>query len=96
MNSYDKGDVVRCVGAFSNSAEVAVDPTAVMCKVRTPDGTITTYTHGADAALVKVAVGSYYVDVDATAPGVWYYRFYSTGVGQAAGETGFRVRVSSF
>ena len=96
MNSYDVGDVVRCSGAFANSAGTAVDPTAVLCKVRKPDGTITTFTYGVDAALVKAAVGSYYLDVEATAAGVWYYRFYSTGVGQAAGETSFRVRVSSF
>ena len=96
MNQYDVGDMVRCTGAFANSAGVAVDPAAVFCKVRKPDGTVTLYTYGADAALVKAAAGSYYVDVSTTAPGVWYYRFYSTGVGQAAGETAFRVRVSSF
>ncbi len=96
MNSYDVGDVVRCVGTFANSAGTEVDPTAVLCKVREPDGTVTAYTYGVDAALVKAAVGSYYVDVEATAAGLWAYRFYSTGVGQAAGEAGFRVRVSSF
>ena len=52
MNSYDVGDVVRCWGAFANSAGTAVDPTAVLCKVRKPDGTITTFTYGVDAALV--------------------------------------------
>jgi len=45
---------------------------------------------------VKAAVGSYYTDVVATDAGIWYYRFYSTGTGQAAGETSFRVRESSF
>lgn len=96
MNIYDVGDVVRCSVAYANSADVAVDPTAVFCKVRKPDGTITQYTYGADAALVKQSPGSYYLDVEATAAGVWYYRFYSTGVGQAAGETSFRVRTSNF
>ena len=96
MNSYDVGDVVRCSGAFANSAGAAVDPTAVLCKVRKPDGTVTTYTYGVDAPLVKAAAGSYYLDVNATEAGIWAYRFYSTGTGQAAGETSFRVRVSSF
>lgn len=96
MNSYDVGDVVRCSGAFTNSAGAAVDPTAVLCKVRKPDGTITAFTHGVDAALVKAAVGNYYLDVEATAAGIWTYRFYSTGAGQAAGETVFKVRESSF
>lgn len=96
MNLYDVGDVVRCTGAFTNNAGVAVDPTAVFCKVRSPDGTITTYTFGADAALVRAAVGSFYLDVEATAAGIWYYRFYSTGTGQAAGETMFKVKVSGF
>lgn len=96
MNSYDVGDVVRCVGNFASSEGVAVDPTAVLCKVRRPDGTIASYTYGADAALVKASAGNYYLDVEATAAGLWAYRFYSTGVGQAAGENVFRVRASNF
>lgn len=96
MNSYDVGDVVRCTGAFANSVGTAMDPTAVLCKVRKPDGTVTTLTYGTDAALVKAAIGSYYTDVVATDAGIWYYRFYSTGTGQAAGEASFRVRKSSF
>ena len=81
---------------MDDSAGAAVDPTAVLCKVRKPDGTITTLTYGVDGALVKAAVGSYYTDVVATEAGIWAYRFYSTGTGQAAGETSFRVRESSF
>lgn len=96
MNQYDVGDVVRCAGAFANSAGTAVDPTAVFCKVRKPDGTISTYTYGADAALVRAGAGSFYVDVEATASGIWHYRFYATGTGQAAGEQSFRVRASFF
>jgi uncharacterized protein YfaS (alpha-2-macroglobulin family) len=96
MNLYDVGDLVRCTGAFANSAGVAVDPAAVFCKVRKPEGTVTLYTYGVDGALVKAAAGNYYVDVPITASGVWYYRFYSTGIGQTAGETAFRVRVTYF
>ncbi len=42
--------------------------------------------YGVDAALIKSAVGIYYIDVDLSQGGVWHYRFYSTGSGQAAGD----------
>jgi uncharacterized protein YfaS (alpha-2-macroglobulin family) len=94
--SYDVGDVVRCSGAFADSAGVAIDPTAVFCKVKTPSGVVTSYAYGTDAQLVKAGVGSYYVDVEAATTGTYYYRFYSTGTGKTAGEGSFTVRRSVF
>lgn len=88
---YDKGDVVRCSGAFTDSDGVAQDPAAVFCEYRDPSGNVTDLEYGVDGELVKSAVGSYYVDVDADEVGFWYYRFYSTGTGQAADEDVFRV-----
>jgi hypothetical protein len=73
-----------------------VDPTAVFCEVRTPAGVETTYTYGVDAGLVKDSVGNYHLNVSATARGTWPYRWYSTGTGQAAGESWFFVRESDF
>lgn len=96
MNTYDVGDVVRCSGSFVNSSGVVLDPTAVFCKVKKPDGTIVTLTYGVDLALIRDSAGVYYTDVEATSSGFWAYRFYSTGTGQAAGESSFRVQSSSF
>jgi len=96
INAYDVGDLVRVQGAFTNAADVAVDPTAVTAKIKTPAGVVTTYTYGVDAQLVRSTAGTYYVDVSATAAGDWYYRFASTGDGQAAGENKFYVKESAF
>ena len=94
-NTYHKGDLVRCTGTFTNAAGTATDPDVVKASIRSPS-TTTTYTYGTDAELVKSATGIYYVDVSASASGVWWYRFFSTGTGQGAGETHFVVDESKF
>lgn len=91
MADYEKGDLVRCSAAFTDTDGLYLDPTAVLFRFRTPGGTTTTYTHGVDVELVRDAEGRYHVDVDANAEGVWFYRFESTGTGQAAGEEAFTV-----
>jgi len=94
--TYDVGDLVRCTGTFTNAAGTAVDPTAVSFMLRAPSGTETTYTYGVDAELVRDGTGVYHVDVDADEEGAWYYRFESTGTGQAAEESRFYVDQSMF
>lgn len=96
MNSYDKGDVIRCSGAFTNAAGEAQDPTAVLFKFKTPAGVTTTYTYDADDELVKDSTGNYHVDIDAGEIGLWSYRFYSTGSGQAAAEGQFSIKRTEF
>lgn len=99
INEYDLGDEVRCSTAevpFTNTAGTVIDPAAVFFKVKNPSGTVTTYTYGVDAALVKVSTGIYRVDVDANMSGTWWYRFYSTGSGKAADERSFTVAASEF
>lgn len=94
-NAYDIGDLVRCTGTFASSGS-NVNPSAVMFKVKTPAGTVTTYTYGTDAALVRDSTGVYHVDVDAATAGDYVYRFWSTGTGQAAAEGQFWVRPTLF
>lgn len=96
INTYDVGGLIRCSAVFTSIAGAAVDPTVVKFKYRTPSGTIATYTYGIDAALVKDSTGHYHVDVDATRDGMWFYRFESTGAGQAAEEHGFFIANSEF
>jgi hypothetical protein len=91
MDTYALGNLVRVSAAFTNSVGAAVDPAVVKCQVRTPDGTVTTYTYGTDAEVIKSATGAYYLDVDAATAGEWRYRWYSTGSGQAADEGRFYV-----
>lgn len=98
VNIYDKGDLVRCTGTFTDSETPpnAVDPTTVSFKFKNPAGSVTTYVYGVDAQLVRSGVGIYYADISLTAPGIWRYRFESTGTGQAAGEHFFEARESFF
>ena len=96
MANYDKGDVVRCSATFSNSAGVSIDPTAILFKFKTPAGATTTYTYGMDSELVRDDTGDYHVDIDANEVGPWYFRFYSTGTGQAAAEAKFQVGITKF
>jgi hypothetical protein len=93
---YDYGDAVRCSGSFTDASSVAVDPAAVFFQSKNPSGNITTLEYGVDAAVVKASVGHYYVDVNGNTPGFWFYRFYSTGSGQAADEDTFLIRSSEF
>jgi hypothetical protein len=96
INEYDKGDAVRCRATFKDSSDALINPTAVSFKYKDPSGNITTLVYGTDVALVKDSTGNYHVDVDADQSGIWYYRFSSTGTGQAADEETFTVRESQF
>ncbi len=89
--TFSVGDLVRVDGSFTNAAGTAVDPTAVFAQYRDPSGNVVALTYGADAALVRDSTGVYHVDVDADEAGTWYYRFHSTGTGQAAGWSSFYV-----
>lgn len=96
MNAYDKGDLVRCSAAYTDSDGAAQDPTAVYFKFKTPSGVTTTYTYLTDSQLERVSAGNYRVDLDANEIGIWSYRFYATGTGQASGEHQFSVKRSEF
>jgi hypothetical protein len=95
-NTYEKGDLVRVTGTWTDTDGSAVDPSAVFTSYTDPSNVQVDLEYGVDAALKKSGTGIYYVDVDADETGTWYYRFYSTGTGQAANETFFDVRPSEF
>lgn len=96
MAYYDKGDLVRVSGAFTDIDGVAQDPATITFKFKDPADNVTTYTYGVDAELVKDSVGNYHVDVDADEVGVWYYRYAATGNGQCAEEGDFTIRGTEF
>jgi hypothetical protein len=96
INTYDKGDVVICDVTFTNESGVVGDPAVVLFSVMDPEGTLTTYTYGTDAALVKDSTGVYHLDLNADIEGMYRYRFYSTGSGKAASEGQFLVKDSVF
>ena len=95
ITCYQKGDLVRVTGTFTNSAGTAIDPSAVYFAYTNPAGSTTTLTYGTDAAVIKSATGIYYVDVNAATAGRWYWRWYSTGTGQAADQGEFVVEAGA-
>lgn len=96
-STYTLGDLVRVTGTLTVTATGdELDPDVVTFSVRHQAEDVTTYTYGTDAQLVKSATGVYYVDVNANAAGLWWYRFASTGNGQAAQEGSFLVERSKF
>jgi hypothetical protein len=97
MNQYDKGQLVRCYGTFSDEAgTTATDPTTITFKFKNPAGTTTTYVYGTDSQLVKIGTGRYRVDVSGSSAGVWWYRFEGTGTVQAADEGQFLIEAGGF
>ena len=92
-NIHDLGDLVRVSATFKDAeTEDELDPTEVSLSVCTPDGEVVTYVYDTDAEVVKEDVGMYYADLDANQTGTWFYRWWSTGTGQASEEGRFTVR----
>jgi hypothetical protein len=93
MAQFDLGDLVQVDADFTTQATGAViDPTTVSVSVLDPDRKLTTYVYVTDVEVVKDATGSYYLRINANKAGRWYYRWFSTGTGQAAGERSFTVK----
>lgn len=94
---HDLGDLVRVYTETPfTDAESGdhIDPDAVNVSVRDPEGEVTTYVYGTDDEVVRNGTGDYEMNIDANAAGVWYYRFWSTGDGQAAEERRFEVKAA--
>ena len=96
LSTYDKGDLVRVTGTFTDSAGSATDPSVVICQYVDPSGNTVSKTYITDAEVVKDSTGVYHLDIDADEVGSWHYRWYATGTGQSAGENSFNVRNSYF
>lgn len=93
MALYDVGDRVRLSAEFYDLDDAPIDPSTVACTVREPSGGQTDYAYPGE--ITRVAAGSYYLECDLPEPGVWWVRWHSTGVGQAAEETSLTVRESA-
>lgn len=68
-----------------------LDPDVVNLSVLSPASVLTTYTYGVDVSIIQEDVGIYYSDISADEAGRYYYRWWSTGDGQAATEKYFEV-----
>lgn len=94
--TYDKGDVLRITGTYTNAVGAAIDPSVPMFSVRAPSGATTTYTYPTDVSLVRLSQGIYYSDVRFTTAGKWSVRMHSTGTGEASAEQEYVVKQSAF
>lgn len=98
-NVHDLGDLVTVSAEFTDpTLEGNADPDVVKLsvQVRTEAGALlvdtVTYTYEEDAVIVRDGAGEYHADISADVSGVWFYRWWSTGTGQAAQENRFIVR----
>lgn len=94
MNLYTAGQLVSVRASFLDQDDAGVDPTGVVFRVRSPAGVTTSYVYETDEEVVRTGSGRYRIDVEAALPGLYFYRWEGTGVGQGVAEGGFRVEAS--
>jgi len=96
-HSYDIGNQVICQAAFTYAdTGVVIDPTNVYFQFKTPARVITSYQYSVDPEVARLSEGVYTATVNVTQAGDWFYRWYSTGIGMAAGENRFNAKSSEF
>ena len=89
MASVPKGSRFR-EGAFfyDNTSDTqpqpAIDPGTVKFQYQTPALVTTTLVYGTDLAVIKLAIGQYYVDMDYDTSGDWTIHWITTGIGKTA------------
>jgi hypothetical protein len=83
---YDIGDEIVLTGTFKNRAGQLTNPTAVVCKVRKPDGTTATL------STTNPSTGVFEAVLDIVLAGEHWFRFTGTGAVKAAAEQSFSVR----
>lgn len=92
--TFDIGDLVRLSAEFRDIAGALVDPSTVTFKVKPPGGDVVAYVYGTDPEVVRDSVGAFHVDWTVEINGTHWWRFESTGTGQAAAEDSFTARAS--
>ena len=88
MNSYDIGNTIRTVAKFADIDGNFIDPDSVQVLIRYPDNTVVPHTP------IKDSVGNYHYDLNIPNPGIYYYRYQTTG-GILAANDGAFMAVSS-
>lgn len=88
MPTFDVGDVAIMRAKFRDpESKEPVDPTAVVFRVRKPDGTGVENTNADNPE-----VGEYVARIPVDQSGEWWWRADGTGEVEGSGETHFRVR----
>jgi hypothetical protein len=96
MGLINIGDMVRVSSNFVDTANTSTDPNTVVFKMKEPNNTVTTYTFGVNAQMVKESTGNYHVDWLVGASGFHVYNYRGNGVANAAEEASFMAVPSQF
>lgn len=92
MISPVAGSLVTLTVTIKDPAGQLIDPTTLKVVYRVRSRPPVSFTYGVDAALIRDGVGLYHVDVDSTdQAGPWTAEVITTGVGQGADDTAFKV-----
>lgn len=94
VDRYLIGQVVRISVAATDADATAADPGGLALLVKSPDGTITTYTYGTAAEVVRTATGAYHADIALDTAGTWRWRWEATAPNAGADEGALTVLAS--
>jgi len=96
MMDVPYGTSIKLSGEFKTPAGALFDPTTVLCRVKVPAGTETTFTYGTDIALIKDSTGLYSMWYLPATVGSYTVRFKGSGGQSIASEQNFTVTGSAF
>lgn len=89
-NTYDIGDSVTLTASIAATSGGMIDPTSLFLTVKWPNSTVGSWGY---PDFTKVATGHYTYNVNClNLSGNYWYRWSSTGSGQAAEVKNFLVR----
>jgi len=89
--SYYIRKLIELKVTFRNDAGAVTDPTSPTLAIHKPDGTITTYVHPTDTALMKDSTGVYHVNYIPTMRGTHKWEAYGTGAVYTGEMAAFNV-----
>lgn len=84
---YLLGETTRIHCSAADAAGVATDPPVLRLRVKSPSGSVTDYTHGADPEIVRAGVGLFHADIALDAVGYWSWRW-ETGLPHVGADEG--------
>lgn len=84
-NQFSKGATVRVRVTFEDpDTGAVVDPSTVSITVRAPSTTVTTYTYGTDAEVIKEATGKYLYRLNLSEEGTYRWKWTGVAVNETA------------
>jgi len=89
------GERVFFNGEMRTSGGVLADPALVRCLVRFPEGQIGVLAYPSEE-LTRTGEGLYRASILLTSPGVWYFRWETSGEAEGAEEMQLEVQGSAF